>query len=144
MAPPKDGALAAAAVAAAARRRVGEALRPAALRFVLRLAAPFRAAPFRAALFRAALFRALVLREAPARERDERFALRAAVDFRPRAALFLRLPLLFFLPRGGILLLRELPRNQRRATQCAARISRSQMSVGREQEVILPAASCRL
>src|SRR6185503_7324426 len=100
--------------------------------------------PFRAALFRAALFRALVLREAPARERDERFALRAAVDFRPRAALFLRLPLLFFLPRGGILLLRELPRNQRRATQCAARISRSQMSVGREQEVILPAASCRL
>jgi hypothetical protein len=64
--------------------------------------------PFRAALLRAAPFRALVLRDAPARERVERFALRAAVDFRPRDALFLRLPLLFFLPRGGILLLREL------------------------------------
>jgi hypothetical protein len=96
-----DGSLAAAA-AAAARRRVGEALRLVALRFVLRFAAPFRAAPFRAAPFRA------LLREAPARERVERFALRAAVDFRPRDALFLRLPLLFFLPRGGILLLREL------------------------------------
>jgi len=112
MAPAKDGALAAAAAAPVARRRVGDALRLPALRLVLRLAAPFRAA-----LFRAALFRALVLREAPARERVERFALRAAVDFRPRAALFLRLPLLFFLPRGGILLLRELPRNERRATQ---------------------------
>jgi hypothetical protein len=117
MAPAKDGALAAAAAAPVARRRVGDALRLPALRLVLRLAAPFRAALFRAALFRAALFRALVLREAPARERVERFALRAAVDFRPRAALFLRLPLLFFLPRGGILLLRELPRNERRATQ---------------------------
>src|SRR5262245_9192367 len=98
IAPPNlDGSLAAAA-AGAARRRVGEALRLVALRFVLRLAAPFRAAPFRA----------LVLRDAPARERVERFALRAAVAFRPRDALFLRLPLLFFLPRGGILLLREL------------------------------------
>jgi hypothetical protein len=47
------------------------------------------------------------LRDALARERAERFALRAAVDFRARDALFLRLPLLFFLPRGGILLLRE-------------------------------------
>jgi hypothetical protein len=84
-------------VAAAARRRVGEALRLVALRLVLRLAAPFRAA-----LFRAAPLRALVFRDALARERVERFALRAAADFRPRGALFLRLPLLFFLPRGGI------------------------------------------
>src|ERR1051325_11403138 len=75
VAPPNaDGAVAAAAVAADARRRVGEALRALALRLVLRLAAPFRAAPFRAALFRA-----LVLRDALARERAERFALRAAV-----------------------------------------------------------------
>src|SRR5262250_830142 len=96
MAPPNLEASVAAGAAAAARRRVGEALRAVALRLVLRLAAPFRAALFRAVVFR------------DARERVERFALRAAVDFRPRDALFLRLPLLFFLPRGGILLLREL------------------------------------
>src|SRR5262245_10214503 len=94
MPPPNfDGSRA--AVAAAARRRVAEDFRLVALRFVaFRLVAPFRAA----------LFRALFLRAAPARV--ARFALRAAVDFLPRDAL-LRLPLLFFLPRGGILLLRE-------------------------------------
>jgi len=93
-------------------RRLVAAFPLGALRLVLRLAAPFRAAPFRSAPFRAvpfraALFRALVLRDAPARPRLEAFALRFAADFRPRDALCLRLPLLFFLPRGGIFLLRE-------------------------------------
>jgi hypothetical protein len=104
-----EGSLAAGALSIA--RRLVAAFPLGTLRFVLRLAArfgaAFRAAPFRAAPFRAALLRALVLRDAPARPRLEAFALRFAADFRPRDALCLRLPLLFFLPRGGIFLLRE-------------------------------------
>jgi hypothetical protein len=66
--------------------------------FALRFAAPFREA----------VLRALVLRDARARERAVRFVLRAALDLRLAAALRLRLLFDFFLPRGGILLLREL------------------------------------
>jgi hypothetical protein len=54
-----------------------------------------------------AVLRALVFREAPARERAVRFVFRAALVLRLRAALRLRLAFDFFLPRGGIFLLRE-------------------------------------
>ena len=70
-----------------------------AARFAARLAGRFRAV---------AVLRALVFRAAPARERAVRFVFRAALVFRPRDALRLRLALVFFLPRGGICLLREL------------------------------------
>ena len=94
VAPPSFAA--SAATGAALRRAAVEDFRLAPLRLALRFAA----------LFRAALLRALVLREALPRERAVRFALRAALALRLRD-FGLRLPLLFFLPRGGILLLCE-------------------------------------
>jgi hypothetical protein len=67
------------------------------------------AAPFGARIFRddAERFGALAFREAAARLRAGLLAFReTAVRFRPEAAL--RVRLVFFLPRGGIFLLREL------------------------------------
>jgi hypothetical protein len=89
----------------------------------------FRTVLFRAVLFRAALFRAALFRAPEARLREAPPVLRepVAVRLRPPAALRFRLALrfrpaaprallrladaarlVFFLPRGGILLLREL------------------------------------
>src|SRR5258705_12594285 len=72
-----------------------------------RLAAPLAAPRFAAPLREAAVLRAL-LRDAPAREPAARLVFRAALLLRLAAALRLRLAFAFFLPRGGILLLREL------------------------------------
>ena len=76
---------------------------------VLRFFAVFFAVRLReGAVLRALAFRDAPLRAAPLRDRAVRLVFRAALVLRPRLALRLRLPLLFFLPRGGILLLREL------------------------------------
>jgi len=95
MAPPNAGTIG--AVCAGIRRAAVGGLRLLALRlaagFAVRLAVRFGARL--AARFReVAVLRALVFREAPARERAVRFVFRAAL-------------FVFFLPRGGILLLRE-------------------------------------
>jgi len=96
----------AAAGAGALRRTVGEEGLVLAARF--RGAVAFRVA-FREPLFRAP---AALLRVAPVRFFDApaRFRLAAALRFRLAPALRLRdaARLVFFLPRGGILLLREL------------------------------------
>jgi len=91
---------------AGVRRVDGDGLRLAVLRFAVRalLAAPRFAAPLR----EAAVLRALFFRDAPAREPAARLVFRAALLLRLADALRLRLAFDFFLPRGGILLLREL------------------------------------
>lgn len=81
-----------------------------ALPFAVLLLAPPLAAPAREpAILRPPLLRAaLVFFDAPAREPAARPVFRAALVFRLLDALALRLAFDFFLPRGGILLLREL------------------------------------
>ena len=90
------------------RRVDADGLRLAVLRFAVRalFMAPRFAGPLReAAVLR---LRAVVLRAAPAREPAARLVFRAALLLRLADALRLRLAFDFFLPRGGILLLREL------------------------------------
>jgi hypothetical protein len=92
------------------RRVDADDLRLPALRLVLRallLATRFAAPFFEAAVLRPPLLRALVFRDAPAREPAARLVFRAALVLRLLDALRLRLAFDFFLPRGGILLLRE-------------------------------------
>jgi hypothetical protein len=100
-----------AGIGRAGTRRVDGALRLPALRLVLRalLLAARLVAPLReTAVLRPPLLRALVFRDALAREPAARLVFRAALLLRLPDALRFRLAFDFFLPRGGILLLREL------------------------------------